>query len=102
MLATWATIHTTLTATPMQLVFGRDDILNISYQDNWKLIKDQKQKLIKKNNALENKDQKDHVYKIGDQVMSKQDHSAKYANLVYKVLYKITNIKNNGTVNVQM
>ena len=42
-----ATVHTTLQATPSQLVFGRDHILNIKYQANWKNIRDQKQKLIK-------------------------------------------------------
>ena len=86
----------------MQLVFGRDAILNISYQANWKLIKDQKQKLIKKNNALENKNRKDYIYNVGDKVMIKQDQSAKYAKLAYKGPYKITNVHNNGTVNVQI
>ena len=86
----------------MQLVFGRDAILNISYQANWKLIKDQKQKLIKKNNALENKNRKDYIYNVGDKVMIKQDQSAKYAKLAYKGPYQITKVHNNGTVNVQM
>ena len=49
-----ATVHTTLQATPSQLVFGRDHILNIKYEANWKQICKQKQKLINKNNKIEN------------------------------------------------
>ena len=33
-----ATVHTTLKATPTQLVFGRDHIFNIKYEANWKHI----------------------------------------------------------------
>ena len=47
MFATRATVHTTLQKTPMQLVFGRDAILNIAHDACWNLIKDRKQKLIK-------------------------------------------------------
>ena len=35
-----ATHHTTLQASPSQLVFGRDAILNIGLQANWKFIRD--------------------------------------------------------------
>ena len=31
-------IHTTIQATPSQLVIGRDAILNIGYETNWQLI----------------------------------------------------------------
>ena len=50
MFATRATYHTTLKATPMQLVFGRDAILNTTFEANWALIKEQKQKQIRRNN----------------------------------------------------
>ena len=33
-------------ATPIQLVFGRDAILNLTFDANWQLIKQQKQNLI--------------------------------------------------------
>ena len=45
--------HTTLRATPTQLVFGRDAILNIRHKADWNYIKNQKQKLINKNNERE-------------------------------------------------
>ena len=37
-----STVQTTTQYTPMQLVFGRDAILNIAHKANWKLIKDRK------------------------------------------------------------
>ena len=51
MFATRATYHTTLGATPAQLVFGRDAILNTKFEANWNHIKQRKQEIIKKNNA---------------------------------------------------
>ena len=50
-----STYHTTLEATPAQLVFGRDTILLIQQQADWKYIKEKKQKLIDYNNKRENK-----------------------------------------------
>ena len=57
MFATRATYHTTLQATPAQLVFGRDAILNTQFEANWKYIKERKQKLIEQNNECKNKKQ---------------------------------------------
>ena len=34
-----ATVHTTTQATPMQLVFGRDAILNVQFEADWEYIK---------------------------------------------------------------
>jgi hypothetical protein len=41
-----STYHTTLNATPGQLVFGRDMILNIQHQADWSAIKAHKQDMI--------------------------------------------------------
>ena len=62
MFATRATYHTTLQATPAQLVFGRDAILNTQFKANWKYIKERKQKLIEQNNKRKNKKQIAHEY----------------------------------------
>ena len=101
MFATRATVHTTLQKTPMQLVFGRDAILNISHDACWKIIRDKKQKQIIKNNARENKSRIDHTYKIGDQVLIKNDQSSKYARQAYSGPYKITAVNTNGTVKLK-
>ena len=53
----WAvrsTYHTTIDATPGQLVFGRDMILPIHVRTDWAMIKQRRQNLIKKNNEREN------------------------------------------------
>ena len=49
-----STYHTTLKKTPGQLVFGRDTIFNIKHVANWVYIRQNKQKLINKNNKAEN------------------------------------------------
>ena len=45
MFALRSTYHTTLEATPMQLVFGRDAMLPILHKADWKYIKEKKQRL---------------------------------------------------------
>ena len=55
-----ATFHTTTKATPMQLVFGRDDMLNIPFTVNWKYIEQRKRKQIAKDNVRENSTRKEH------------------------------------------
>ena len=67
-----STLHTTLKKTPGQLVFGRDMILNIQHEANWKYIRDRKQKLINKNNQNENSRRIPHEYKTGDLVLLKR------------------------------
>ena len=55
--AAWAirsTHHTTLQATPGQLVFGRDMLLNVKFIADWEAIRLRKQKDSDKNNAREN------------------------------------------------
>jgi hypothetical protein len=45
-------------ATPIQLVFGRDTILNVKHEANCKCINERKDKIIKKKNENENKKRK--------------------------------------------
>ena len=49
-----STVHTTLGATPMQLVFSQDAVLKNLHKVNWKLIKKCKQELDCKNNTCKN------------------------------------------------
>ena len=97
-----STVHTTTQHTPMQLVFGRDAILNIAHEANWKLIKDRKQKLIDQNNKRENASRKPHTYNVGDKVLIKNDWSAKYRKVAFLGPYPITNVNDNGTVRVAL
>ena len=50
MFALRSTYHTTTQATPAQLVFGRDAILNTQFEANWRYIQQRKQHIIKTNN----------------------------------------------------
>ena len=93
-----STVHTTTRATPTQLVFGRDAILNVSFEANWQYIKERKQKLITQNNKRENLTRIPHQYTLGDQVMVKQDPNRKHGSDRYKGPYTVTRVYDNGTV----
>jgi hypothetical protein len=66
-----STYHTTLQATPWQLVFGRDMIHNIALRANWGQIQKRKQEIINKSNQKENKKESQipYEYKVGDQAV---------------------------------
>jgi RNase H-like domain found in reverse transcriptase/Integrase zinc binding domain len=102
MFALRATVHTTLKATPTQLVFGRDAILNSTYVPDWDAIKQQKQQKILENNRRENAKRKDYTYKVNDQVLHLDAQKYKYGRDVYNGPYKILQVFNNGTVRLQL
>ena len=85
----------------MQLVYGRDAILPTKFEANWKYIKERKQLLIKKNNERENSKRIAHEYKTGDKVLYTTRNSAKYGQARYKGPYEITQVHDNGTVQVK-
>ena len=64
-----STYHTTLQATPVQLVFGHDMIINTPFIAYWEAIRIHKQNIIDKNNQLENKNRKPHTYIIREEVL---------------------------------
>jgi len=95
-----STYHTTLQATPGQLVFGRDMIFNIQHEANWKAIMDRKQQRIDKNNRDENSKRIVRDYQVGDKVLLER-HDARKMERPYVGPYKITNIYTNGTVTIK-
>ena len=58
-----AMVHTTTQYTSVQLVFGRDSIINRRHDVEWETIKTRKQDLIKKDNKRENLNQIKHTFK---------------------------------------
>jgi hypothetical protein len=102
MFATRATYHTTTQATPAQLVFGRDAILNTKFEANWRFICQQKQHLINQNNKKENKKRIPQHYNIGDKVLYCIDLLSKYSENPYKGPYEIVHVNTNGTVQLKM
>jgi transposase InsO family protein len=96
-----STYHTTLKKSPGQLVFGRDMIFNISHVANWELIRQNKQKLIDRNNKFENAKRVEHTYKTGDLVLLKRGTENKYES-PYKGPYSILQVNDNGTVHLKV
>ena len=78
MFAVRATYHTTLQASPMQLVFGRDAILNINHVANWEHIRQRKQLRINHNNKRENMRRNNHQYKVGDKIIVNRKKNSKH------------------------
>ena len=66
-----ATVYTTTQYTPVQLIFGRDSIINQRHDEDWKIIRKQKQVLINKGNKYEMHDQIIHMYRQQDKVLLK-------------------------------
>ena len=90
-------VHTTTRATPTQLVFGRDALLNVSFLADWQYIKERKQNLILQNNKRENKTRMDHTYKVGDQVMIEADPSRKLEGARFVGPFTVSQVCDNGT-----
>ena len=95
-----ATVHTTTRATPAQLVFGRDMILNIRHEANWNYIRQRKQLLIDKNNAKENARRKPYKYKVGEQILLTVGDNTKYGSDKYEGPHTIVKVNDNGTVQI--
>ena len=91
-------VHTTMRATPTQLVFGRDAILNVSFEADWQYIKERKQKRILQNNRRENAARIPHQYNVGDRVMVRRDPNRKHGSDQFQGPYTINRVYDNGTV----
>lgn len=102
MFATRATYHTTMQATPAQLVFGRDAILNTKFEANWALIKERKQQMINKNIQRENSSRIKHTYNVNDKVLYKNIMDSKFSDDPWKGPFIIAKVNDNGTVRLKM
>jgi hypothetical protein len=91
-------VHTTTRATPTQLVFGRDALLNISFEADWQYIRDRKQHRILQNNERENAARRPHIYRINDRVMIREDPNRKLQGARFTGPYTVTKLFDNGTV----
>ena len=92
-----ATFQTTLQASPMQLVFGRDNILNIKCVADWEPIPQCKKYRINHNNKRENMRRNNHQYKGGDKILVKRKKNSKH-ELEFMGPFPFTQINYNGTV----
>ena len=69
MAAVRSTCSTTTQATPMQLVFGCDAIINTKFIADWEYIRQRKQNIVHSNNERENAKRIPHTYQIGAKKM---------------------------------
>jgi hypothetical protein len=84
----------------MQLVFGRDAILNVKHISDWEHVRQRKQTRINMNNKRENQSRRVHHYSIGDKILVKARKRSKH-ELEYDGPYEITQVNDNGTVRFQ-
>jgi ribosomal protein L21E len=80
------------------LVFGRNMLLNISFEANWQYIKERKQRRIVQNNRKENSKRIPHEYKPGDEVMIRLNPSRKHGQAQFEGQYTVARVNENGTV----
>jgi len=91
-------VHTTACATPTQLVFGRDAMLNASSQADWQFIKECKQRLVIQNNKRENAKRTPHACNAGDVVAVKAGAKRKHGTDPCLDPMRITQVNDKGTV----
>lgn len=96
-----ATYHTTLQATPGQLVFGRDMILPMKIQADWQRIHERRQAEIIRNNNSENKGRLEHQYQVGEKVLLQKPGILRKLSTPREGPYEIVQVYDNGTVQIQ-
>ena len=84
----------------MQLVFGRDTILNIKHVADWEHIRQHKKLRINQNNKRENMRPNNHQYKVDNKILVKRKKNSKH-ELEFMGPFPITQINDNGTVRFQ-
>jgi transposase InsO family protein len=93
-----STYHTTLKATPGQLVFGRDMLLPIKFKANWAEIKARRQEEMRRNNERENKGRRAHDYKVGDQILLTDSRKKSKLLPPREGPYQVERVYTNGTL----
>jgi hypothetical protein len=94
-----STFQTTLQATQGQLVFGRDVIHYIRFQENWYRIKNNKQKHIESSNKRENLNRIKHnkvlvlIFYYGDQVYDGTYRRPRRVRILYFKFKKLERLR---------
>ena len=96
-----ASYNNATAATPAQLVFGRDMMLNLTTMINWKELSLRKQESVDKSNLRENLKRVDYDYVVGQQIYVKHEGIQRKLNSPKQGPFLITNVYTNGTVRIQ-
>jgi hypothetical protein len=94
------TNRTSLSASPCQLAFGRDMVINAIYLANWKALSERQTAQIRKNNIKENKN------RISQEYLAVESVYLRKSNIEQKLVplqgtFPITAVHPNGTVTIQ-
>ena len=100
---TWAirsTIHSTSNDITVELVFGRDVVIQTKILVDWKRVVINKEAIVKKGLIRENKKRIDHTYQVGNYILIKLDRTKQKQNLnaPYTDPYQLLKVYNNDTV----
>jgi transposase InsO family protein len=95
------TYHTTLQASPAQLVFGRDMLFPIKFNADWTSIRARRQAEIERNNSRENSKRISHDYKIGDKVLIEKPGINRKLSTPRSGPHVVKKVYTNGTVLIQ-
>ena len=93
--------HSTLGATPGQLVFGRDMLLDISFDHDYQQAWAKKQRQIIKDNQRENSKRVPHDYVVGEKAYVTSDEIGRKLDGEREGPYRIIRVHANGTVVLQ-
>ena len=93
-----STYHTTLQATPAQLIFGRDMIYPVEYVAEWDVLRQKKQKIIDKNNTRENSRRVEFDYCVGQKILIINTDIQRKLDNPTTGPYEITDVFSNGIV----
>ena len=96
-----STYHTTLEATPGQLVFGRDMLLPVKFKYDWAEIRRKRQKEILRNNERENNARVPYTYAVGEKVFVKKKGTIQKLATPKTGPYSVERVYDNGTVTVR-
>jgi hypothetical protein len=96
-----STHHTTLGASPAQLVFNRDMFLPIQYVADWTRIRQRRQKEINRSNTKENSSRIMHEYRPGDRVLLTTPGILPKLNSPRTGPYEVVRVHDNGTVTIR-
>ena len=95
-----ATYHTELQASPAQVVYGRDMIINATYIADWKNIANRRILAAKNNNSHENSNRKPFDYSVGQSVFIRVDNISRKLDF-QQGPFRILAVHANGTVTIQ-
>jgi hypothetical protein len=98
--AVWSTYHTTLGATPAQLVFGRDMILPLKFKADWAAIHECHRQEVQRNNRSKNDKYLPHTYRVGDQVSKTRPGLQSKLSSKRDGPYDVVAVYNNGTIRI--